>query len=411
MTQSQYPHRFINQYARIPRQVAVRVQSEFAGEYPGVRHCLGLIVTNLLAHGTAAYSRRGNFYSENRTRHYTRANMLGAVKLAEAKGWAVNTVGFRSAGYDRGISSTLTATERLRLEFEPVTHVEIDLTSLPLLTIDGRPVFSIEDMYYIKQKAPASRLLLPTTYDATFRLNREYFNRMSIDYRNLRLEEEHLSVVGLTREFRDGGMGRWFQKGGFSYQGLSEEERAKLLLNGEGVTELDYPAMHPHILYAWEGVQCPDSFYERAAKMCGCSKFVVKSVTLFALNASSYSSLSSAVNLDSAREKKANRGRATPKPILYNELKKLGLKPKDVIETIVKVHPMVSKYLFSNSANRFMLAESDIVTSALLRLMELGISALPVHDSLIVPRRHRDQVKQVMEDAYRGHTGFTISVG
>jgi hypothetical protein len=57
-----------------------------------------------------------------------------------------------------------------------------------------------------------------------------------------------------------------------------------------------------------------------------------------------------------------------------------------------------------------MLTESDIVTTALLRLMELGIPALPVHDSLIVPKRHGGRVREVMEEAYRRHTGFSITV-
>lgn len=71
----------------------------------------------------------------------------------------------------------------------------------------------------------------------------------------------------------------------------------------------------------------------------------------------------------------------------------------------------MAKYLFSNSAGRLMLAESDIMTSALLKLMGMGIPALPVHDSLIAPKRHRNRVRRVMEDAYREHIGFGIAVG
>ena len=50
------------------------------------------------------------------------------------------------------------------------------------------------------------------------------------------------------------------------------------------------------------------------------------------------------------------------------------------------------------------------IPSGLLGLMGLGVPALPAHDSLIAPKRHREQVKQVMEDAYREHTGFSITV-
>jgi len=414
MSEYNYPHRFINQYARIPRKVSDRLDAEFAKEYEGVRHCLGLIVANLLAYGIVAYSRRGNFYSENRTLHYTRANILRAVDLVVRSGYTTGTTGFRSEGYGRGVSSTLTATEKLRRAFKPIRRLEVDVETLPLLVVDGRPAFAIGAIDTINSKGQWSQaggaIDLPTTYDATYKLNREYFNRMHIGYGNLRLDEEHLEVVGLTRVFKKGGVGRWFQKGGLSYQGLSSEDRAKLMLNGEEVVELDYPAMHPHILYAWEGRQCPEGFYDMVADLCGCSRFVAKSIILFAINAPSYASLSSAVNLDKAKETKANLGRAEPKPILYDELKQQGLEPKNVVGAISEAHPAIAKYLFSGSAIRLMLTESDIVTSALLRLMELGIPALPVHDSLVVPSWDMEQVRQVMEDAYRKHTGFRISV-
>lgn len=416
MKEEGYPHRFINQYARIPRDISVRLDRQFSAEYPGVRHCLGLIVTNLIGYGPVAYSRRDHFFTRHRTAHYTKANMLKAVDLAVSGGYAEGGTGFRSAGYGRGISSTLAPTARLGREFRRQVKVELDVTLLPLMVIDDRQVFGADDITPFlsavvtspKRRGPVPPP--PTTYDATYRLNRDYFNRMMIDYRNLSLEREYLEVVGLTRVFKGGGVGRWFQKGGLSYQQLSGEERSRLLLDGEEVAELDYPAMHPHLLYAWEGRQCPDGFYEMVAESCGCSKFVAKSVTLFALNASSYASLSSAVNLDMANETRANEGRAVPRPILYHELKKLGLRARDVTDAVEKAHPTVAKYLFSNSANRLMLVESDIVTSALLRLMEAGVPALPVHDSIIAPRRHREVVRRVMEESYRRHTGFSIAV-
>ena len=81
-----------------------------------------------------------------------------------------------------------------------------------------------------------------------------------------------------------------------------------------------------------------------------------------------------------------------------------------MVNAIGEAHPAISKYLFSGMANRLMLEESEVLTGALLRLMEMGVPALPVHDSLITPKKHRGQVRQLMEDAYRGRTGFGITV-
>jgi len=282
------------------------------------------------------------------------------------------------------------------------------MESLPLLAVDGRQVFDPEGLASITSNpgcvSPESLDLthrLTDIYIDALKLNREYWNRMEIDRRNLRPGELCLGRVGLTRVFKGGGVGRWFQKGGLSYQQLPKGERARVLLDGDEVTELDYPAMHPHILYAWEGRQCPDGFYERIMELCGCTRPMAKLVTLMAVNADGYRKLVSAVNFGRRRE---------AAPTLYEELKRLGLTPKEVITALLKAHPILEKYVYSGLANRLMLAESEIVTSALLRLMELGIPALPVHDSLIVPHRHSEVVRRAMEDAYRQHTGFTIAV-
>lgn len=410
MVESQYPNKFINQYARVPEEISIRLDAEFGGEYEGVRHCLGLILTNMLAYGTVTYSRNSSFYTENRTRHYTYANMMRAADIVGEKGYAINARGFRSKRYERGISSILSPFRKLREEFTPIGKLEINVELLPILVIDSRPIYTIDDTGPVVKASSTPMPLAPTTYNVTFKLNREYFNRMRIGYGNLNLQEEHLEVIGLTRVFKEGGVGRWFQKGGLSYQGLPKEDRAKLLLDGEEVVELDYNAMHPHLLYAWEDQQCPDGFYDMVAKASGSTRDVAKSIVLYALNARSYASLSSAINLDKARESQANLIRMEPKPILLEELKRLVLKPIDVVDAIREAHPAIAKYLFASQANRLMLEESEVLTSALLRLMGLGIPSLPVHDSLIAPRLHRDQVKQVMEGAYRERSGFNIAV-
>lgn len=133
MADYRYPHRFINQYARIPRQVVERLEAEFGAEYPGVRHCLGLILANMLAYGTVAYSRNSSFYTENRIRHYTYANMMRTADLIGEKGYAINTRGFRSRRYEKGISSILSPLEKLGEEFASVGRLELDVELLPLL--------------------------------------------------------------------------------------------------------------------------------------------------------------------------------------------------------------------------------------------------------------------------------------
>jgi hypothetical protein len=412
---SQYRVHFLNQYAKIPKNILEKLNSLYPTRYESVRHCIGLIIVNLLEFDEVAYSLNKNFYSANHTKNYTYANMLNALEITLEAGYAV-TLKTSLQSFGRGYSSTLKAGPRLH-EFSKPVEMELDLQSLPLLVVDDRPVFERDDLNLVKARSAKASLELRTfinrldrVYDEALRLNRDYWYKTVIDTSTIGSKQKCFSRVGLTRIFNSGLMGRWHQKGEMSYQQLSKEERARLRLNGESVTEIDYSAMHPHILYAWENKQCPDDFYEAIMNQCGCDRFVAKKITLIAVNAGSYVSLVGAINLNKAETERANKSRAIPEPVLYNELKKQNLAHKEVVEAIKIAHPTIVKYIYSASANKLMLVESDIMTSVLLKLTSLGIPALPVHDSVIVPNRHEYMARQVMQDVYVGHTGFDIVI-
>jgi len=406
-----YDVEFLNQYVKIPKNISEALDAKYAGEYESVRHCLGLVIVNLLEFGQIAYSRTKKFYTEHHTQYYTYANVLHALEIALADGYAVELQrGYRSAGYKRGWSSTLTAGPRLA-EFSMTDKLELDVESLPLLSVDDKPVYSKQDLELVRERNDTIlRSRYKISFDEALTLNRDYWNKMVIDSRQTETKQKCFNRVGLTRIYKSGLMGRWFQRGKMSFQQLSEGEREKLLLNGENVAEIDYSAMHPHILYAWEYKQCPKDFYESVMNQCGCTRFVAKNIVLIAINADSYAKTSRAVNNNSWEEMRANRKRAIPESVLYDELKKTNLKPKDVVEAIREAHPSIAKYIYSASANKLMLAESDIMTDVLFRLMQLDIAALPVHDSVIVPHWHEDVARDIMQKTYHEHTDFDIII-
>jgi len=224
----------------------------------------------------------------------------------------------------------------------------------------------------------------------------------------------------LTRIFNeDVECGRWFQKGGLSYQQLSKKERPLVLMNGQEVAELDYSAMHPHLLYAWEGYQCPEDFYQQIACKLNIdytddTKFVIKSVTLMSINAKGEKNLEKAINHESYKERKANKkrlneGRET-KPVLNDELERLNLKYIQIVNAFGNAHPNIRKYIYSDSSRKLMLVESTIMTTVLLKLKELKILSVPIHDSVLFPKQKANEVKKVMLNQYKQHTGFTINV-
>lgn len=415
----EYIANFLNQYVRIPDNILEKLSMLYPTEYEGVRHCLGLIIVNLLKFGQVAYSRDKNFYSENHTKFFWHKSTLDAVDIAIDDGYAIGLSRGR-VNYEHSVSSMLGAGPRLH-QFSLHRDVELDLESLPLLSVDKRPVYDNTDMMFVRERiAKTDRELithdvyqqllvlnnrLDRIYDEALRLNKNYWNEIVIDPLHIDPRQRCFNRVGLTRIFKGGGVGRWFQKGEMSFQQLPKEERRKLLLNGEEVAELDYSASHPHILYAWAGGQCPDDFYERIMEKCGCSKEIAKNIVLISINIPAETSLIGSVN-NTAR----NKNKATSESTLYAELKKSGLRAKDVVAAFREAHPLIENYIYSASANKLMLVESDIMTSVLLELMELGIAALPVHDSVIVPSRHQDVASRVMLDVYNEHTGFDIVI-
>ena len=78
---SQYRVHFLNQYAKIPEKISEKLNSLYPTRYESVRHCIGLIIVNLLEFDEVAYSRNKNFYTANRTHNYTYANMLNALDI------------------------------------------------------------------------------------------------------------------------------------------------------------------------------------------------------------------------------------------------------------------------------------------------------------------------------------------
>jgi len=205
-----------------------------------------------------------------------------------------------------------------------------------------------------------------------------------------------------------------------SYQQLNKQERVKVRINGQDVSELDYSAMHPHILYAWEGLQCPNDFYERTALELGIpynasTKPAVKGVTLMSINASDEPTLEKAIKNESRKERKSNKTRANEGRqshlVLEDELTKLSIDFRAVVSAFVTAHPIVAnKYLYTNIPNKLMLKESEIMTSVLLELMKRNIYAIPIHDSVLFPKQYAPDVKQVMLDCYLKNTGFAIGV-
>ncbi|MEK9843963.1 hypothetical protein [Thalassospira sp.] len=184
-----------------------------------------------------------------------------------------------------------------------------------------------------------------------------------------------------TQERFDSG-GRLF--GGF-WQRLKKNDRfSSLMIGDEFVVELDYGQMTPRIIYGMLGEEPPaDDLY---------------SVPGFANHRSGIKRVMNAMLFST---KPLTR---MPKGVRQSFARDHHI--TDVCKAIEAAHPAISSKFYTGIGHETQFIESEILIDTLLRLKEMNIIALPVHDALIVPSSSQDRVKEVMLSTFKKHTGI-----
>lgn len=363
-----------------------------------LRRNISMYVINMLQHnGTVAISRRPEqivkFNSPWHTHHY--ANMA-INALVEA-----NLVDFERGHwnftFNKGFSSRIKTNSNFSTLFHFVPlqpSLDLENNNLPnVIHNHKKDVSNTINILGSKQ--------LQLIEKQVERLNKHYFSQMELTHKTINTPT-FLKNVHLTRVFQDDGCGRFYQLNGTSYQNISKEERNGLLINGKETTEVDYTSMHLHLLYHRQGIEMPFAdAYKPILDTLGLCEYYrpeIKKVVLTALNALSRASFIKSFNpTEDGRE-------------IKNKLKQGGITLDDVCNAFVKCHPAIAQYLNSGASIGLMLLESDIMQIILLKLMHLGILALPLHDSLVCKIEDVEAVKQVMLMEYKIMMGFSIGV-
>ena len=189
-------------------------------------------------------------------------------------------------------------------------------------------------------------------YDLDCRLLKRYFTRGS---------------------FKSGG--RLF--GGF-WQQVKKVHRENLLIEGENIVVLDYSQMTPKILYGYCGSvpQMEDCYHIKGYEYC---RKGIKKV----FNAMTFS------NEPMTR---------FPKGI--NSLFPVKTRFKDVSDAIEKEHFRIAHLFYTGIGHYLQFMESQILVEVLLKLIDNGIIALPVHDAVFVGWTHVYKSTQVMEQVF-----------
>ena len=75
-------------------------------------------------------------------------------------------------------------------------------------------------------------------------------------------------------------------------------------------------------------------------------------------------------------------------------------------DCICDFHRPIAEWFFKGYSLRLMYRESELMVEILLRLMDMGITALPVHDGLLVAEEYKETARDTMLTCFRETTGF-----
>lgn len=88
-----------------------------------------------------------------------------------------------------------------------------------------------------------------------------------------------------------------------------------------------------------------------------------------------------------------------------------GTRPSEAIRAIKERHRAIAAEWFENGRGlELMRVESDLLVAVLIRLIAMDITALPLHDSVIVARKHASAAKRIMLSEASRQTGTRIPV-
>jgi hypothetical protein len=190
--------------------------------------------------------------------------------------------------------------------------------------------------------------------------------------------------IELYRVFNDGSFTQGGRFYGPFYQGLSKSERKSLLIDGCGVSELDFKCLHGSILYARGGRTPPPDIYE----VEGFERNVVKKAFLRVLNNKSKHCAIQGI-VDECPEIDQDRSRL-------------------LVDKLMEKHSVISEYFFKGYALDLQYIDSLIAEHVIHHMTKGDMVCLPVHDSFLVKTCDKDDLYRLMVEGFQRVLGTGI---
>lgn len=189
------------------------------------------------------------------------------------------------------------------------------------------------------------------------------------------------------------------KQGGRFYDGfwmsLPKEERAKILINGNPVIELDYGATHIKMLYDIATVSMPEDPYI----ICGYDRKCVKTLLLMMVNSSSRSGAIKAY----ITEQKKRQHKPPEKQLPFHTNEELNC----LAEKLLAKHRAISEHFYSGIGISLQTLDADMAERVMLRFIRAtggSTAILPVHESFIVDKRYKEDLMEIMLDEFKNST-------
>ena len=79
---------------------------------------------------------------------------------------------------------------------------------------------------------------------------------------------------------------------------------------------------------------------------------------------------------------------------------------RQLIDAVKRQHPELESVWYTDIGHRTQNVESNILVKVLLACQEIGISALPIHDAIMVPESRAEAAQAIMENVFEDTTGL-----
>ena len=189
----------------------------------------------------------------------------------------------------------------------------------------------------------------------------------------------------LNRSYKLGG--KYY---GPCWQNLSKELRGKIKINGEETVELDFNAMHLHLLYCKVNKRLTDYIPEGidAYQLPNRNRKIVKTSFTCCIN-------------NNCNKDNVNYVVSRSLVKKYPEIFVKNTSYRDILEELGSYHPEVRQFFYAQIGNEISNMESKVSDYIIGKLTKKNILVLNIHDSFIVSIAYKDILLNTMTDSFK----------